>query len=256
LTDAARQSAHDSATAAAAPDAARQPDAARLSDAARLRWTSVPRWPVPELPAAASYLACCFGDAGERQARELLKGADRNVPVRAETFAAHWDTATEAALRRLIEESFTGVRVILAGPESVVMAAAALAKRLGATSEELVLIAADIPLAPSDSLTSSGTTAPAGIFVPSDTPALSGDPGLSDSSGPLDASAPSVDEYVSGRAARRVFCATCRASFDAVAAHGDIVTCPGCAVGLAVDRRFSRPHAAYFGWPTGLDLHQ
>jgi hypothetical protein len=215
LTDAARQNAHDSATAAAAP----------APDAARLRWTSVPRWPVPELPAAASYLACCFGDAGEHQARELLKAADPDVRVRAETLAARWDTATEATLRRLIEESFTGVRILLAGPESVVMAAAALAKRLGATSEELVLIAADVPPTPSEVLT----------------PATS---------------VPPADEYLFGRAARRVFCATCRASFDAVAALGDIVTCPGCAAGLAVDRRFSRPHAAYFGWPTGLDLHQ
>ena len=191
-------------------------DAARPNepDDTRLRWTSVPRWPAPELPAAASYLACCFGAAGERQASALLEAADREVPVRTETFADHWDAATEPALRRLIEESFTGVRVILAGPEAMVMRAAALARRLGATSEELVLMAAD---------------------------AVSGAAG---------------GGYVTGRAARRVFCAACRAPFDAVAALNDSVTCPGCAATLAVDRRFSRPQAAYFGWPTGLELHQ
>ena len=37
---------------------------------------------------------------------------------------------------------------------------------------------------------------------------------------------------------------------------GGIVTCPGCATPLIVDHRFSRPHAAYFGWPAGLDLHR
>jgi uncharacterized protein YndB with AHSA1/START domain len=192
-------------------------DAARRNgddepDAARLRWTSVPRWPVPELPAAACYLACCFGDAGERRARTLLETAGPGVPVRTETFADQWDAAVQATLGRLIDESFAGVRVILAGPESVVMRAAALAKRLGATSEELVLIAVDSPPGPS--------------------------------------------ACVTGTAARRVFCAACRAAFDAVAALGEDVTCPGCAATLTVDRRFSRPHAAYFGWPAGLDPHR
>jgi dimethylamine monooxygenase subunit C len=58
-----------------------------------------------------------------------------------------------------------------------------------------------------------------------------------------------------GPAGRRVFCVTCRRPFEAVAALGELVTCPGCGAGLTVDHRFSRPHAAYFGWPAGLDRH-
>jgi hypothetical protein len=66
----------------------------------------------------------------------------------------------------------------------------------------------------------------------------------------------SVGAYVAETAARRVFCADCRVPFDAFAALGDVVTCPGCAAALTVDHRFSRAHAAYFGWPAGLDLHR
>ena len=257
------------------PDTAGRPDVSGLSDVARLRWTSVPRWPAPALPAAASYLTCCFGGAGERQARALLKTADPDVPARTETFADGWNAATEAALGRLIGESLAGVRIILAGAEAVVMRAAALARRLGAISEELVLIAADVaPAGPSDvrvppdvSTPSavrvpSSVPGPSDVLVPSDVrvpsgvPAPSGTHGLSAASRPFGEPGTAGGEYVSGRAARRVFCAACRASFDAVAALGEVVTCPGCAVGLTVDRRFSRPHAAYFGWPTGLDLHQ
>ena len=200
---------------------AQGPPGAGGADAAareRLRWTSVPRWRVPELPAAASYLACWFGPAGQRQAEALLSAAPPGVPVRTAGFAGHWEPAAEAGLRRLLADSFAGVRIILAGPESVVLRAAALARRLGATSEELVLIAAETA-------------------------------GAADAAGPDGA-------YVDGPAARRVFCATCRQPFDAVAALGGIVTCPGCATALSVDHRFSRPHAAYFGWPAGLDLHR
>jgi dimethylamine monooxygenase subunit A len=179
----------------------------------RLRWTSAPRWRAPELPAAASYLACWFGPAGRRQAEALLCAATPDVPVRSAGFAGHWDTAAEAELRRLLGDCFTGVRIILAGPESVVMRAAALARQFGATSEELVLIATE-------------------------------------------AAGAGSGEYVAGPAGRRVFCATCRRPFDAVAAMGGIVTCPGCATALVVDHRFSRPHAAYLGWPARLDLHR
>ena len=42
----------------------------------------------------------------------------------------------------------------------------------------------------------------------------------------------------------------------AVAALGGVVACPGCHAGLVVDHRFSRAHAAYFGWPARLDLHR
>jgi len=186
------------------------------SDAAagdRLRWTSVPRWHVPELPAAASYLACWFGPAGRRQAEALLSAAVPDVPVRTAGFAGHWDSAAEAELRRLLGDCLAGVRIILAGPETVVMRAAALARQFGATSEELVLIATE-------------------------------------------AAGAGSGEYVAGPAGRRVFCAACRKSFDVVAAMGGIVTCPGCATALIVDHRFSRPHAAYFGWPARLDLHR
>lgn len=183
------------------------PDAAAEE---RLRWTSVPRSPDPALPAAASYLACWFGAAGEGRVRALLAAADPDVPVRTAAFAARWEPAAEAGLRRLIGGCFTGVRIILAGPEAVVLRAAAVASSLGAASEEVVLLNTEA--------------------------AASG--------------------YVTGLADRRVFCATCRTSFDAVAALDDPVTCPGCTARLTVDRRFSRPHAAYFGWPAGLDLHR
>jgi hypothetical protein len=199
-----------------------------MSDAdawARLRWTSVPYWPRPELPPAASYLACCFGGAGERRARALLSGADPRTPVHVEAFADHWSTAgdanvdTDSRLRGLFGECLAGVRIILAGPESVVMRAAAVARQCGATSEELVLIATEAAQEP-------GAVA----AVPA--------------------------KYVAGPTSRRVFCANCRQAFDAVAALADLVTCPGCAAQLIVDHRFSRPHAAYFGWPASLDLHR
>jgi hypothetical protein len=108
------------------------------------------------------------------------------------------------------------------GPESVVMRAAALARQFGAASEELVLIATE----------AAGAT------------------------GATEAAGTGSGEYVAGPAGRRVFCATCRESFDAVATLGGIVTCPGCATALIMDHRFSRPHAAYFGWPARLDLHR
>lgn len=179
----------------------------------RLRWTSVPRWPIASqgtaLPAAASYLACWFGGGGERRARALLAEASPDVPVRTADFAAAWDTQTEGQLKKLLGECVSGVRIILAGPEALVLRAAADAREQGAVSEELVLIAVD-----------------------------------------------ATGEYAGGRTARRVFCAACRAPFGAVAALGETADCPGCGASLIVDRRFSRPHAAYFGWPTGLDLHR
>jgi hypothetical protein len=189
----------------------------------RLRWTSVPRWAAPALPAAASYLACWFGPDGRRRARALLAGAAPGVPVRSAGFPGHWDAAAEAELGGLLADCLAGVRIIVAGPESAVMRAAALARRLGATSEELVLIATEAAAAPQD--TGSAAAAAGGA-------------------------------YIDGPASRRVFCAACRQPFDAVAALGAAVTCPGCQRRLTVDHRFSRPHAAYFGWPAGLDLHR
>jgi hypothetical protein len=192
----------------------------------RLRWTSVPRWPAPELPPASSYLACWFGGEGQRRVEALLSAANRGIPVRTAAFAERWDADAGTRLRRLLGECLTGVRIILGGPESAVMRAAALARQFGATSEELVLVAAEAARA-----AEAGTGERArGERVSS--------------------------EYVDGPAGRRVFCAACRQAFDAVAALEDVVTCPGCAAGLIVDHRFSRPHAAYFGWPTGLDLHR
>lgn len=179
---------------------------------ARLEWSSVPRWSPPALPAAASYLACWFGDEAGRQARALLAGADSGVPARTAAFADRWDAATETELRRLIGACRTGVRIILAGPESIVMRSAALAKELGASDEELVPVAIEATEA--------------------------------------------AHPRITGIADRRVFCAGCRSSFDAVAAIGGKASCPGCGAELFVDSRFSRSHAAYFGWPTGLDLHQ
>jgi hypothetical protein len=112
-------------------------------------------------------------------------------------------------LTRLLGDCRAGARVILAGPEVTVMRAQALARRQGATAEELVLIA--------------------------------------DEAG--------AEGYAAGPQRRRVFCVTCQRPFEAVAALGGAVTCPGCGAGLAVDRRFSRPRAAYLGWPRGLDRH-
>jgi hypothetical protein len=250
----------------------------------RLRWTSVPRWPAARLPAAASYLACCFGEAGEQRAAELLADADPAVPVRSAVFAARWDEAAEARLRRVVGDCLTGVRIILAGPESAVMAAAAVARQLGAVSEELVLAATEIagPAGPggpagngqnaapgvaAPGASAAGNAAPspaangasaAGNAAQNAAPSAAANDASAAGSAPESATAPPRDRgaYVDGRAARRVFCADCRAPFDARAALGDLVTCPGCAAALTVDYRFSRPHAAYFGWPAGLDLHR
>jgi hypothetical protein len=174
-----------------------------------LEWTSVPRWPSPELPPAASYLACWFGDEAGRQARALLAGADPGVPVRTAAFADRWDDATETELRRLIGE-------------------------LGASDQELVPVAIEA--------TRTSDTTDAEITARG-----------AERSTPAEAE---TGGYIVGTAGRRVFCAGCRSSFDAVAAIRGTVACPGCAAELIVDYRFSRPHAAYFGWPTGLDLHR
>jgi dimethylamine monooxygenase subunit DmmA-like protein len=172
-----------------------------------LEWTSVPRWRPPRrLPGAASYLACSFGDEGRSRVTTLLSGADPLTPVRTAAFGTRWDTQTEAALRQLLENCCTGVRIVLAGPEAVVMRAVALARERGASAEEIVPVADE-----------------------------AGD-----------------DGYVRQSAARSVFCASCQHVFDAVAAIGGVATCPGCGRDLIVDHRFSRPRAAYFGWPTSL----
>jgi hypothetical protein len=211
---------------------------------ARLEWTSVPRWTTPELPAAASYLACWFGDAAATLVRSLLADAGSDAgrpagsdagrpadpdgrpvagrPVRLAGFPRHWDAAVESQLRGLIGDCRMGVRIIAAGPESLVLRVLAVARELGASDEELVLISTE-------------ATEAVGTAGPQDT------------AGP---------GYVCGVARRRVFCAPCRAAFDTVAAIGGTTVCPGCAAELVVDYRFSRPHAAYFGWPARLDLHR
>ncbi|HEY6790627.1 MAG TPA: dimethylamine monooxygenase subunit DmmA family protein, partial [Trebonia sp.] len=168
------------------------------------------RWPEPvPLPAAASYLACWFGDQARSRVARLLATAGPDVPVTSVALPATWDDAVEVTLAGLLRDCRTGVRIIVAGPEAPVMRAAAVARSHGAAAEELVLLA---------------------------------------------------DEAVHGEHAvkaggRRVFCVTCRRPFDAVAALGEVVACDGCGQRLTVDHRFSRPHAAYLGWPTGLDLH-
>jgi hypothetical protein len=174
---------------------------------ADLRWASAPRWRAPELPAAACYLACWFGEQARQQAEDLLATADPQVPVQRAGFAAQWSPAAEAELGQLIGECRTGVRIILAGPEAVVMRAMSLAREHGACSEELVPVAVE-----------------------------------------------ATGEHVTGPAVRRVCCVTCGRPFDAVAALGGTVSCPGCAAVLTVDTRFSRSRAAYLGRPSGLDL--
>ncbi len=186
----------------------------------RLEWTSVPRWPAPVLSRAASYLACWFGAEAERAVRALLADADPGVPTTTAAFAGDWNHAVEAELRRLIGGCRMGVRIIVAGPEALVMRSVALARELGASDEELIAIA---------------TEAATALAVPVPVPPVT---------------------HVSGVAQRRVYCAPCAETFDAVAALGGTVTCPGCAARLTVDHRFSRPRASYFGWPGDLDLHQ
>src|ERR1700761_7182514 len=102
---------------------------AAQGDDERLRWTSVPRWAAPALPAAASYLACWFGPDGRRRARALLAGAAPGVPGGPAVFPAPGEDAAEAELRGLLADCLAGVRIIVAGPESAVMRAAALARR-------------------------------------------------------------------------------------------------------------------------------
>jgi hypothetical protein len=184
---------------------------------ADLQWTSVPRWRAPGLPAAASYLACWFGHQARGTVTGLLARARPGAAVTTAGFPARWDAATEAELARLLGECRTGARIVVAGPEATVMRTAALARAHGATAEELILIA-------DEATQDEATQAEHGA-------------------------------YSVGRAGRRVFCVTCQRPFEAVAALGELVTCPGCGAGLTVDHRFSRPHAAYFGWPAGLDRH-
>jgi len=169
---------------------------------ADLRRASAPRWRAPALPAAACYLACWFGERAGQRAEDLLATADPRAPVQRAGFAAQWSPAAEAELGRLIGSCATGVRIILAGPEAVVVRAMALAREHGACSEELVPLAVE----------------------------ADGEP-------------------VAGPAVRRVYCVTCGRPFDAVAALGGTVSCPGCAAVLTVDARFSRSRAAYPGWP-------
>jgi hypothetical protein len=211
---------------------------------ARLEWTSVPRWPSAELPAAASYLACWFGDLARPRIQELLAAADPGVPVRLAGFADRWDADAEEELLRLVGGCLAGVRIILAGPESIVMQAMAVARQLGASDEELLPVAIDARNVPVK-ITARSAERPAPPEAPPEAP----------SEVPPEAGAANGG-YVSGVAGRRVFCAACRRSFDAVAAIGGSATCPECAAELIVDKRFSRPLAAYFGWPSGLDLHQ
>jgi hypothetical protein len=61
-------------------------------------------------------------------------------------------------------------------------------------------------------------------------------------------------EHAAGPAVRRVYCVTCGRPFDAVAALGGTVSCPGCAAVLTVGSQLSRSRAAYPGWPAGPEL--
>jgi len=168
---------------------------------ADLRRARMP-WRARELPAAASYLACWFGEQARKQAEDLLATADPQVPVQRAGFPVQWSPAAEAELGQLVGESRTGVRIILAGPEAVVMQAMSLARQHGACTAELVPVTVE-----------------------------------------------AAAEHVTGPAVRRVHCVRCGRPFDAVAALGGTVSCPGCAAVLTVDTRFSRSHGAYLGWP-------
>jgi hypothetical protein len=162
------------------------------------------RWRAAGLPAAASYLACWFGEPGRQRADQLLADASPGAPVQRAGFPAEWSAAAEAELGQLIGQCRTGVRIILAGPEAVVMRAMSVAREHGACSQELVPVTVE-----------------------------------------------AAGEHVTGPAVRRVHCVTCARPFDAVAALGGSVTCPGCAAVLTVEARFSRSRAAHLGWPAG-----
>lgn len=194
--------------------------------AADLRWTSMPRWRAPQLPPASSYLASWFGEAARRNVETLLATADPAVPVRRAALGPDLDTRARTELGKLLRGCVTGVRIILAGPEAVVMQAAALARDAGALSEELVLLADEARPGPART---AGTDAEGREHA---------------------------GEYHAGAGGRRVYCVTCQRPFSAVAALGEPVTCPRCAARLTVDPRFSRVHAAYLGWPSGPDPPQ
>ncbi len=59
-----------------------------------------------------------------------------------------------------------------------------------------------------------------------------------------------VDEDPVACRPRRVHCGRCHHRFDAVAAVGDALRCPGCASALVVAPHHSRTHGAFLGAPS------
>ena len=101
--------------------------------------TSVPRWPavVPDLdPAGRSVGLLAFGPAGADVLRRWLVRVPAGTPVWVRC-ADRADAATLAALEERVSRSIVGWRLMLAGPEVDVLAARAVAVRLGALDAEI-----------------------------------------------------------------------------------------------------------------------
>lgn len=60
----------------------------------------MPRWRAPDLPAAASYLACWLGNEARDRVAGLLASAAPEVPVTSVALPVPWGAAAEAELAR------------------------------------------------------------------------------------------------------------------------------------------------------------
>jgi hypothetical protein len=98
--------------------------------------------PLPALPAAAAYLACWSGEDARGRVAALLAAAPPGIPVSTASLPAAWDGQAAGALGALLAGARVGARIILAGPEAVLAPARALALRLGALDDEIVLLPA------------------------------------------------------------------------------------------------------------------
>ncbi len=67
---------------------------------------------------------------------------------------------------------------------------------------------------------------------------------------PTDAASDDAEEV----RVRALFCGACHRRFEARAAIGEPVACPGCHAALAVARHHSRRHGAFLAEPTGRDV--
>src|SRR4051812_38501536 len=101
--------------------------------------TSVPRWPAqvpPPDPAARSLALLGFGATGERAVRAWRQQVDAGIPVWSRT-ADRAGTDVLAELEQQVAQAVVGWRLLLAGPEADVLAARAVAVRLGVIDAEI-----------------------------------------------------------------------------------------------------------------------